>query len=94
MCGKVFFVICLAACCSAQEDLICHEPGECQQSVIEHVSVTSSYNECLESCKNYPTCEYLSFNKDGNACTFYVDCPDISADICEDCHTGQKGPDE
>ena len=90
---KVFLILAifLPALCLGQGSLMCYEPGECQGGIYLNFELDSSYNECLKSCNDYPTCEFFTFNDEGNACTFFLDCPEISTALCANCYSGQRG---
>ena len=67
----------------------CHIPGECVAGFFLGAEVKASYSECLDACKSYENCQWISYYESTQECVYYVDCQSISNDGCFDCTTGE-----
>ena len=67
----------------------CHIPGECVAGFFLGGEVKASYSECLDACKSYENCQWISYYEIPQDCVYYVDCQSISSDGCIDCFTGE-----
>ena len=73
-----------------QVEPFCHEHGECVGGNVIGLSPgDSTYNECLDFCKETPNCNYFTYNEDTLSCLAYDSCPTLSTNTCNNCYSGQ-----
>ena len=85
---KILLTLCLFTTICLGQAQVCYQPGEFE-GIILNITTSPSYNDCLEGCTNYGTCNY--FTLDGDLCIFYLDVVSLSDTICPDCISGQVG---
>ena len=81
------FFIFIIYCTQATMCLQCNIQGSCEGNLID-VLTESSVLSCLESCVQYPTCQWFTFNSIDNSCLLLENCPTITE--CTTCTSGEK----
>jgi hypothetical protein len=86
---SLVFLAASASPALGQNDTIgCFVPGECQGGTTTGISIVPTVNECLDFCDTVTDCAYFTFEIAGQVCVVYSDGPELSAETCFDCVSG------
>ena len=76
---------------SAQE---CNINGICINSNLLDLTNATSGIKCLEDCKEFPGCQWYSFNQGlETTCELLDECNELSTEDCDHCESGQVNCD-
>ena len=89
---EALFLFTLYTLTAAQD--FCYKQGECVGgNVVDLMPGEQTYDECLDFCKSTANCNYFTMNQDTLVCLAFDSCPILDANICLDCHSGEKSCD-
>ena len=69
----------------------CFQVGECTKSFQLHVERAGDEFECLNICKSYPDCNWMTFDSHLADCRLFHNCTSLDAPRCPSCLSGQIG---
>ena len=71
-------------------DIGCFVSGECAEGLVSGLSVQDSVGACVDFCAETPGCQYFSYSPGDNVCLALDQCPQVSAENCPDCVSGDS----
>ncbi len=68
----------------------CFVPGECIFSAYLREWPTPDPQECLELCQELDGCDFFTHYGNGDYCTGFADCIELSEQSCVECYSGNS----